>query len=274
MLAWRYLHLAFRQFHKLRHLSYIDFRALSRHNETYSDLTARLFGSTLRPSLMCRTVGGKGSKVAETMFLLSMKELVRISTKLRSFTIGHNNFNPPQLYDEIGVVDDLIHDFEVISCVLRKVYSEAGLWSVILSTLRSPRLPSATMRIERREYELSTTVHQTVRLLSQASALEHLGLMTDAHPLEPRDWQITGRPSPFFRIVSLCTFPTLRSLELRDWTFAFKELEHFLFRHRAHLRYIHIIDCLCVNSYAAALNRISQLWPQHLRNLEAPRSWA
>lgn len=33
MLAWRYLHLAFRQFPKLRHLSYTDYRALSRHNE-------------------------------------------------------------------------------------------------------------------------------------------------------------------------------------------------------------------------------------------------
>lgn len=266
-LAYRYLHLVLALCPKLSHVSYTDHRALSRHGETYQQLCRRLFGIALRPSLMdelAERASPKGRFIPFTVFL---KALAHENPHLKSFSIGHNNFDLPELPLDLELNHDEADNVNM-SCILSALLLAApkmrDAWMSILGNVRSLRLP---VEPPNAADKLARMASRTADLLAQAPFLEHLGLATSRIP-DDRINRWIQSSAVFSTILSPQTFKHLRSIELRGWLFKLEDLEAFLYRHHEHLRHVHIIGCKCESPYTSSLEHVKREWPQRLQ-LEA-----
>ncbi|KAM0721555.1 hypothetical protein Q7P37_002480 [Cladosporium fusiforme] len=265
-LASRYLNWAFVKLPRLCHLSYTDWRALSRYGESYKDLCQRLFLNSLPPRFMD---GGLPSRREyRSSFKDFLAEVSHIDPTLRSFWIGGNNFEIPEMdVRRMGRSPDanLFGSFLDDRYLLPHVVSAE--WEV-LHSVRSLRLPLVLQSINGSDSKSNGIIasHITKALEYTLPNLVHLELCTNQgqdpdseseHDLRNYDNRSCKVLSKVLRSLE---FAKLQTLVLRGWRVSLLDLGEFLDVHAGTLLQLHLIRCSVVNDYAGALDTITNLW--------------
>lgn len=239
-LSLRYLHLAFQRFPKLRHFQFGDFRSLARRGETFPELCTRLFGSTMPPSLLTAKPSRYSSAYRQDLYQC-MRNLLIISPRLESFTLGH------------GFLD--IRDTKpktVLSLVrINKDYvpNDAKAWRRVLASVKRLSL-HVTLVPKTKQQDRSKIPKSISKFLSHTEAsLRHLELSTKPWSEHDALRRIPGRaytelPITAFKVIlSLRRFQKLTSVVFDGWFFSPVELEKFLLAHKTTLRELHLLNC-------------------------------
>lgn len=258
-LALRYLHWAFTKLPRLAHVSFADWRALSRYGESFQDVRNRMFSTALPPNFM----PGEPEDHTDDPLLFNdfLKEISRIGPKLESFWVGRSNFDTPELGDW-DLEDD--RAVELQSPLLHDTHFSLGVrpsWQ-LLGSLRSLRLPVKIRHFDPDNTGLQDmiTSHIVQALQLTLPSLIYLELCTSRIPSNDGPGLENCRHQVLSDILGRLKFGKLQSLVLRGWELDMSELGRFIKAHSETLHYIHLIDCECIESYSTAWNIVASSW--------------
>lgn len=259
-LALRYLHWAFAKLPKLKHLSYTDWRALSRHGESFEDARNRMFSTVVQPKYMDEVFPDARTAVTDGLpFRVFLEEISRIDPELESLWIGQNNFDIP----ELGIdAEPTEHESVLRGPFLdEKYFSSRKLrskWNVMRS-VRSLRLPvdvpSDDSTASPDDNSPRRMAHDIMKPLEQTlQNLVFLELTTHLEYPDNSERDVYLNNATLSHILGSLKFERLQSLVLRGWEFNMNDIGNFLKAHAETLRQIHLLGCFCINEYVEAWN--------------------
>ncbi|KAK4907412.1 hypothetical protein LTR49_023558 [Elasticomyces elasticus] len=238
---------AFTGFPNLNRLTYTDYRGLAYDGEDYDACCRRQFGSTLEP----QHAGIAGPTTTAGDCLLSLlNDLAETSkVRLRCLAIGPHAFEYTR-GDTVELADPCHPQnpqyLDISGLELISLGPETRLFHMLnqLETLRLALCYSGYCSDE-------VGIRSQARRLLEASAprlqsltLHMIYLFWGGVREIPRVDNVK-RFEVFKSIITPLHMPYLRSLSLRRWIFTAEQLKAFLLTHKATLRDLHLLGCLC-----------------------------
>lgn len=238
---------ALTQFRRLRGITLTDYRGLAREEESYDTCCRRLFGRSLEPQHA--GISGQATPSGDCLFSLLKVVAEAPSACIDSLAIGPHCFE--YTGEDIDEVADPNHpqnpQYLDISAFENVQLEPGANLLTVLGQLHNLRLAlcysgcrsdERHMREQLRKFlEASAPQMRTLTLhmiyLFWGGVREVPKVDNDAH------FEVFGS------IVSPLHMPFLRSLSLRRWIFAARELKVFLLKHSSTLRDLHLLGCLC-----------------------------
>lgn len=273
----QYFCLAFDRFPRLRHLSFADFRSLSRNGESYNQLCWRLFGGTLCPELLINRdamFSGFSFSRRDGDNLYSWQCGAGVLHDLRntystlphpvSLSFGANNFRTSSALDALETPllpltssqdpkDNACNPLPQWNPLPRSLQDEIE-WPELPQPLRSLRLPLDIRSSDAVEGRPGQSLNGVFKRMT--GTLEDLELVTVAYNgVKQYSLQLEARLSDLWPILSDTfaglVFEILRSVTLSGWMFHLRPFQCFLTDHASTLRELRMIRCICDESYSA-----------------------
>ncbi|KAK6399462.1 hypothetical protein LTR81_025178, partial [Elasticomyces elasticus] len=238
---------AFTELPNLRKLTYTDYRGLAYNGENYDACCRRQFGSTLEPqhagiSSPTTTVGDRLLPLLQVLAEMS-------KVRLKCLAIGPHAFEYTS--EDTTELADPSHPqnpqyLDISGLELIPLGPETRLFHMLnqLETLRLALCYSGYCSDE-------VGIRSQARRLLEASAprlqsltLHMIYLFWGGVREIPRVDNVK-RFEVFKSIITPLHMPSLRSLSLRRWIFTAEQLKAFLLTHKATLRDLHLLGCLC-----------------------------
>lgn len=274
---------AIKKLPKLRHFSFTDYRGLARPGESYDTLCRRLFGNTLEPTPISITTPWSELSDIFNMF-------TGFKRRLDSFAIGEHPFDASSQY--IAPSCQLSAGEGMMRWLTRQRHLPRSHVAAVLRGVRFLRLPmSVDCMVLDEESDtyvsnvkpLVDTLNETAPSLLELQLVISGALSSDTRTPITKALSATNRDGAivevdnervttqhfFTTVVSGLRFERLQTIEIRGWEFNLPDLHSFLIAPASTLREIHIIDCLCNDSYAAFATAADQ-WSStlHLTGIE------